>query len=858
MTLPFGLGALHLAVPLALLALLVVPLFAISASPGRRLRIAAWCRALAALALVLALAGLCLERPRPAAGSCLIAGIDVSTSVGRAAADGAREFLRRVVPALASNDVLGTITFAGRAHVQAYPTAGRRAVEELVPAVDDELDALDREESDLAVVPARAASLCPAGKQAALLLFTDGNETDGSVLAEATLAEPPIPIFPVIPAMAALPAAVIRRVLVPALAPARSVLPFETVVENRTAAPVSGALALSVNGRQMLPLPVDLPPGPSVVAAPFRLPAHGEYLVEARLLLPPALPASGPVDSAISAMRPLHVLVVTEHAAPAVAAALASRGLAVDTVPPAKLGTQADTLRDYHAVVLDDVARADLGDATLTGLTAWVAGGGALVVTGGGHLFGDAGFARSPLADVLPVALASQSPEPAEREPIALYLLIDRSNSMGYASGALPYGEKMEYAKRAALAVLDQLAPQDLVGAIAFDAQPYELGALLPVASSRAALAAKIARLRYGGGTDFKEALDISRRNLLASGRRVRHVILLTDGDTNRHAEDHVELIAALAADRISVTTIRIGDDMVNLELLQTISRETGGLFHHVEDLEALPQLMISDTRRLIDTAPYRDGAAPRIGEAGAMLAGIAERELPSVARWAVTRPRPGAEIRLYVDIAGRRDPILATWQYELGRVAALPVDFQAGAAGWPRWQGFARLWTQLLLWAASPALPGERRLVAERDGNRTRIQLNGADDEGAPLVLRLPEIGDVALSQTGHRTFEAVVSRLAPGRHAAWLRTSRSPEEPMELVVPAASGSREYRAAAPNRALLEQGAALTGGQVDPDPMTVLAARPGIGRRVIPLDGVLIPLVLVLVLADVGLRRWPQ
>src|SRR5204862_178147 len=83
------------------------------------------------------------------------------------------------------------------------------------------------------------------------------------------------------------------------LARARSVLLFETVLENRAAAPVSGALALSVNGRAMLPVPVDLPPGPSIVATPFRVPARGEYLVEARLLLPAALPAPGPVTSAI-------------------------------------------------------------------------------------------------------------------------------------------------------------------------------------------------------------------------------------------------------------------------------------------------------------------------------------------------------------------------------------------------------------------------------------------------------------------------------------------------------------------------------------------------------------------------------
>src|SRR5207302_1031894 len=172
------------------------------------------------------LARLYLETPRPAAGSCLIAGIDVSASVGRAAADGAREFLGRMVPALAPGDVLGSIAFAGQAHVQAYPTGGRRAVEDFIPAADEELDELDTQESDLAVVLTRAASLCPAGKQAALLLFSDGNETAGSHLAEATLVEPRIPVFPVVPTAAAFPPAVIRRLLAPALAPARSVLPL--------------------------------------------------------------------------------------------------------------------------------------------------------------------------------------------------------------------------------------------------------------------------------------------------------------------------------------------------------------------------------------------------------------------------------------------------------------------------------------------------------------------------------------------------------------------------------------------------------------------------------------------------------
>ncbi len=111
------------------------------------------------------------------------------------------------------------------------------------------------------------------------------------------------------------------------------------------------------------------------------------------------------------------------------------------------------------------------------------------------------------------------------------------------------------------------------------------------------------------------EALDIARRHLVESGRPVRHVILLTDGDSNRAAEDHSVVIAALARAQITVTTIRIGADTVNLDLLDAISRATGGEFHHVENVQTLPQLMIRDAQRLMSRAPDRDDRTARIGE---------------------------------------------------------------------------------------------------------------------------------------------------------------------------------------------------------------------------------------------------
>jgi Mg-chelatase subunit ChlD len=852
-------AGIHVTTPGMLLLLFAVPLFFVG--HGRRAtRLAAACRSLAATALVLVLAGAHVERARPQAGTCVVAAVDVSASVGGAATERAREFLGRLVPVLGAHDVLGSLAFAARTRVAARPTGERRALDDLLPGAIVEGTGFEATDTDIATALTTAATLCPEGKQTALLLFSDGNETTGSVLAEAALTAPRLPTFPIVPPSSALPAARVRRLLAPRLAPEHSMLPLEAVLENGAAAPAHAVLELFANGERLATQRLDLTPGVSVIEVPYRLRDPGQYLLEARLALPSGeAQPPGTARAALAVTRPLQVLIVSDHDTPVVATALAEHGMRVELVAPPAFTSRAAHLDAYHLVVFDDVARDAFSDAALTTLADWVARGGALVATGGEHLFGDPRWSGTALERVLPVELQAQTPEPQEREPIALYLIIDRSNSMGYSSteAMVHNGEKMEYAKRAALAVLDQLGPSDLVGAIAFDSLPTELGPLRPVRESRGALAARIQQLQYGGGTDFKDALDIARRHLVESGRRVRHIILLTDGDTNRGADDHVQLIAELARAEITVTTIRIGSDTVNLELLDAISRATGGEFHHVEQVQSLPQLMIRDTQRLMSNAPDRGDHPTRVADPRAMLAGIAEDELPPVTRFAFTRAKRAAEVRLYVENGERRDPILVTWQHELGRVAVLPLDFQGGAATWAAWSGFGTLWSQLARWAAPPGLASDRRLEARRLREGTLVRLDTVADDPGPYALRFPSGSEAPLRRTGRRAFSTVVPSLRAGLQSVLLLgPDPSLPQQIDLMVPASADSgREFRTRGANLRLLDALARTTGGAVDPEPAAVLAARPGVTRERTPLAPFLVPLVLALLLVDIALRR---
>ena len=857
----------HVAQPEALLLLALVPLFFVRrgrGAPARAMRAAALVRAAAAAALIAVLAGVHLERSRPEAGTCLVAAIDVSASVQRGGSERARAVLDDMLPLLGPQDVIGSVAFAARTHVVAHPRADVRDSALLLPPPASDLTGFESGETDLASALTTAGALCPVGKQSAVLLFSDGNETLGSLRAEAARATEPLPVFAFVPNGSALPAAVIRRVLAPTFAPEHTVLPLELVVENRAASPLPAALQLIANGEPLTREATRLAPGLNVVAVPYRLRGAGQYALEAEISLPTSdVPLPGRGRASVAVTRPMHVLIVSERPSPVVATALAERGMHVEMLAPSALAGTVAALDGYHLVVLDDLARRDLADATLEALAAWVARGGGLIATGGEHFFGDAGWEGSPLERVLPVTLRAQTPEPQEREPIALYLIIDRSNSMGYASSqpTLHNGEKMAYAKRAALAVLDQLGERDLVGTIAFDSQPYELGPLAPAGEIRAALAAKIQQIQYGGGTDFKEALDIARRNLIESGRTVRHVILLTDGDSNRGAEDHAGVIAALARAEVTVTSIRIGSDTVNLDLLQNISRTTGGTFHHVANVEQLPQLMIRDAQRMLGRATERRDMAPRVGEGGTILAGIREDELPPVSRWAVVQGKRGAEVRAYVEDGEARDPLLTTWQYELGRVAVVPLDFQGGAAAWPTWRGFTKLWTQLAEWAAPRGLATDHHLEAPRERDGTRVVLDTVRDAAGPFTLRIDGTDDVLLRQIGPRSCAATVANLRPGLHSAVLvegtRAGGSPgDDRIDLLVPAtADNSRELRNTEPNLALLRDVTRATGGAVEPAPADVLSARPGVRHETVTLAWLLVPLAIALVLGDVAIRR---
>ncbi|MDX2169922.1 MAG: VWA domain-containing protein [Deltaproteobacteria bacterium] len=847
--------------PVVLLWLLLTPLFFYF--PHRAGRLVAGLRSAAFVAAVLAFAGLELTTSMPSQRRTVVAALDVSPSID----DGGREWARRYVDTLqaqlAPTDELAVITFGGDVHLLrppgapaplgATPAGSAAAVTDLGAAIDS------------------AMGLLPADGERRIVLLTDGNQTRGDSRRRlAWLRTAGVRVDAAVPPHANAPDVRVVRILAPVLIGSERVTPVRVIADNggdlRTA-----VLNLYLDDAMADSAAVELPPGRSALTLPTQLVGEGGRRLRAELVLrDDPQPANNQGEVGVTVRGPSRALLLTSRKQSPVARALTRKGVRVDVQPPSTLHG-IETLRPYHLVVLEDVTAAELGSGALAALERWVRDhGGGLVVAGGGNTFGDSGFANTPLKRLLPVTLEPRRPAPNTREPLAIFLVVDRSNSMAYNSriGTRRDGEKMRYAKEAALAVVRQLKDQDAVGLVVFDSQPHEVAPLKPLRENRRELETLIPRLVENGGTDFYDALEMARRQLASSRVTRRHVMLITDGDTNRAGVDEYRsLTSALAADHITVTTVRIGDNTVNLKLLQDISRQTGGEFHYVENAAALPDLMLRETTRaLTPQGPSTETYFPHLAEDSPLLHGIGGDALPPLSGYAFAKPKPEADVLLRVTRMDRGDPLLAVWHVGLGRVAAFTASPGDDAEAWVGWPEFSKFWSQVAHWAAREQGDDDVAVEAQRDAGVTTLNVRSfgptADDAtlSARLTLKDGTTRDVPLVPRQPRLFSASLLDVPPGRYPVTV-TKRGAggdvaQTAQTVTIPAtdSAADAEFARTAPDRGLLAQLTGATGGTLDAAPAALTARVIGERRVGYPLDALLLPLAMLLFLADTVLR----
>lgn len=826
----------HFDRPLAFLLLLCVPLIWWSVWRRRafigthRAPLAASLRTLLLLLLALALAQPAIHRTGEHMSVLVVA--DVSKSIPRDSLQRAQAQLRLAVDARRDReDRIGVVVVGRDAAVTQIPSP--------VAQVDFSAQPRDTEGSDPAKGIQRAIAILPPDTMNRIVLVSDGNETAGSLAAAADLAAAngvPIDVLPITYTHAR--ETLVEDIRIPSRVRAGQAAALRIALRSQGGS--TGTLLVWENDQPIDLDPaapgagrrVTLPPGPSTIEIPLALDRSGARRFRA-LFEPDSGSGDGIVENNRGATTTFvsgegSVLVVhdTEAESAPLVQALRRGGLTVDTMSSDQLVGDIATLSAYDAVVLSNLPRYAIDNATDRLLRTYVHDlGGGLLVTGGDNAFGAGGWIGSAVADALPVKLDP----PAAREMMraCVALVIDTSGSMSSVVSGTGRTQQEE-ANDAAVAGLRSMTRLDEIIVVAFNAAAEVRVPRQPVGDSKA-VAASILSMQSNGGTDQFAGMDLALEELLKSKAATRHMVVLTDGQTTGDSELGKQIAATARRNKITISTIGIGDGS-NDELLSYLAQEGGGQHYAIDSPAAarrLPAMFIREmsigSRNLIAEGTFQpllraDAGGPVSPSVGA---------LPPLGGSVVTAAREGLAQYPIVRMSEEgADPVLAHWNYGLGKVVAFTSD-TAGrwGAAWIGWSGFQPFWERAVRWLMRPAAPDNLLLRTRIDGDDAVVELDAtaASNSGAPFVgasarLVLPDgsVQPLALVQKGLGRFEGRFRCEGAGSYlvdAGILSGAGGTREGSVQASVSVPYAREYRMTRDNAALLREVAERTGGR---------------------------------------------
>jgi len=761
--------------------------------------------------------------------------LDRSLSVSPQAQQQSVEYVNRSIQQhrnAARGDKAGVIGFGTEAAVEAPPLAANLHV-------PDPLEVrIDPGHTDLAAALRLARAAIPPDSAARVVILSDGNENRGDALEQAralTEAGVGIDVIPLINPTG--PDVAMQRLAVPPATKAGAPFDVRVVLSNTGGSPpatIAGKLRIvRSQGEQrsvLVDQQVSVAPGTQLFSFRDTLDEPDFYTYEA-LFVPAnaaadAISQNNRVTGFTALAGPSRVLLIEDWSEPGhyrhFIERLEAAGLTVDVQPSNRLFTSLAQLQRYDAVILAGVPRisgtdaetlADFSDRQIEMLVQNTQRLGAgLILLGGPAAMGAGGWAGTPLEAAMPVDFQIKNLKVQPQG--ALMLVIDRSGSMS--------GEKLQMCKAAAREAVRVLNHNDFIGVVAFDSQPQWV-VQMQMRGEASKVVSRINRISEGGGTDMYPGMVEGFKALRSTQATIKHMIVLTDGQTP--SVDYRQLMQEMRAANITVSTVAVGPD-ASVPLLRQIAAQGQGKNYVVRDPKIIPRIFVKEATRVSRPLVYEDhsGFAPVVHRSHEAI--DLEEPLPPLTGVVLTSPKdnPLVEIPWEVPVPqGSSSPLLATWNYGLGRAAVFASDASSRwSQAWTNWEHYDRVFVQLVRWAARPAAPTENFQVTSeyRDG-KLRVILNGMTDEG-PLDL-LPAAGIVTGPDMESR--EIAFAQIAPGRYLAEVPVAGPGVHFVNVLPGAGYGpirvgvdvpySAEFRQRETNRRFLAELASLTprGGQ---------------------------------------------
>lgn len=613
------------------------------------------------------------------------------------------------------------------------------------------------EQTDVASAIRLAMAAFPQGYMRRIVLFSDGNETQGAALEEIKLAQADGISIDVVPVHMERPSEVrVEEVSTPQQANTEEPFQLRIVAHADEAGKATlNILRRTGSQRQVLaPQEVQLQPGDNVFLLTQEADQAGFFEYEVR------------IDSEKDSVRENNVgrAFTTVHGEPRVLYvdaneaegahlrdALTREGITVEHTHPGNLPADLAQIQSYDGVILSDVSSTELSPEQLSMLEAMVRDHGiGLTMIGGPNSFGAGGYLNTPVEKALPVSMDIK-----EKKVLPRGALVAILHTCEFADGNA-------WAAEIAKAALEVLSSRDLMGALGYlqqgDAWLFDLQAVGDKSMMRNTIDSQSRNL--GDMPDTGPTLQMAYNALKNADAGVKRAILISDGDP---AAPPSSYLSAFKQAGISVSTICINPHSNSDQtMLRNLAKATGGEYYFVNDPRKLPQIFTKEAS-VVKMGVFREVEfVPQVLHNSEILSGLAATAMPSLKGYVVTFPKDTATVPLVSD---EGDPVLAQWRYGLGKAVAFTSDATSRwGANWMNWEGYDRFWSQAVRWSLREITPSEFRVETRREEGYGVVRIDAVDKDGKFInflrptgVVTSPDFKaqNIALTQNGPGIYE-------------------------------------------------------------------------------------------------------
>lgn len=826
--------------------------------PRGRRRLALAVRILVLTLLTLALAG--LQSVRTNKGVSTIFVLDHSASMNPRLLAQAQTFLRQTLPTRGADDQAGLVVF-GKDPVIDVNCGSLRTLSRIYANPN-------ASGTDLASAIRLASAAFGGGTAKRLVLLSDGNETDGDAAQAAEVAagdDVQIDYLPPDTQSERQAEVVVSDMVLPGEVTKGE--PFEARVVVESTVATGGTLRLDRDGVPVARVPVHLTPGTNSLVVSQTAGQPGFYRYRAVLEADRDTDVRNNVGMGFVAVQGKPRILLLEGApgsGQALAQALQAHDLLVTRAGPEGLPTRPEDLQSYDSIVLSDFSADSMTPPQMTLIASAVRETGiGFGMIGGENSFLPGGYYETPIADILPVDLNVRQRKTFPSSTIVI--VMDTSGSMGMIEDGV---EKVKIAATAAAATVRMMNASDYVGA-AGSTDDISFVAPIQHPVDKDAIAAQIGRLDVGGGGIYiRPSLEFADKNLSTMNTRVRHLILLADGDDSDEQEGALDRARSMVGKGMTISVVAIGDGK-DVPFLRSLAAVGKGSFYLALHANQIQRLFTRDAALMSRSAIEEGAFLPKVDPNAEVLRGLDLHSIPALYAYDLAGDRPLSRVPMRT---AKDDPLLAFGQYGLGTTMAFTSDAQPKwARPWMGWPGFSAFWAQTLRSTLRHASGNRVQVSARRTGSRGILDVQAFDPSGAAINNLAAHVR--VLAPDGHGQ-EVALSPQGPGRYAGSFDASGAGDTTgvgsyIVSVAESEGGGTprvtragfsvayppEYQAIGPDRALLARIARATGGRALSGAAQSFrpSARPG--RSVRDLWPALLLCAALLFPLDIAVRR---